>query len=161
MADQLDLARLGGGGALIAAGLGLLKWCADRWVSTRRTPEQKAADAAALDAQSIKNAGALMDGMRDDLDALREEIRAMRVTHREEMAAAAKREAACERRVDALAGEVRKLQANNSALNRLVEQLKDPAATNLGGPVEGAIFELADGGVTDVSGRPTIDKDNP
>ncbi len=168
MAEPVEIARVGGGGALIVAGIGLLKWFADQWIKARRTPEQKASDAADLDAKSVQTAGDLMDGMRTDLDALRAEIRAMRRAHRAEMTAAllrekaaAEREAACERRVDALAGEVRKLQASNGALNRLIAQLKDPAATNIGGPIEGAIFELAGGAVTDVSGRPTIEKDKP
>lgn len=116
MADPVDMARAGGGMALLVAGGGVLKWAADLWLKARRSPEQKASDAAKLDAQSIKNASALMGGMRDDLDALRDEIKSMRQSHRLDMeaaaareAAAALREAACEQRVDRLAAQIRAL----------------------------------------------------
>lgn len=142
MPDLSEAAREGGGMALLVASGGLLKWAVDAWLKTRRTPEQKAADAAGLDAQSVKIAGGLMHGMREDLDALRDEMREMKDQHRREMDAARNREDACERRCDALAGELRQARQEMSSL---IRQLRDPSSTAPGGVLEGAVIQLTSG----------------
>lgn len=146
MPSELNAAEGGlAGTVVLAAGYGL-KWAVDAFLKARRSPEQKAADAAGLDAQSIKNAGALMDGMRTDLDALREEMRLMKIAHREEMDAArrdhAAREAECDRRLDELSGQLRSAQASVISLLR---QLRDPTSTLPGGALDGAVIALTDG----------------
>lgn len=118
MAEPLDIARVGGGSALILAGIGLLKWFADRWIALRRSPEQKASDAAKLDAQSIENAAALMAGMREDLDALRDAQRDMKEEHRKEMDAARRLHDECEARCNALAEDLRRARREMAALIR-------------------------------------------
>ena len=147
-----------GGVALLAAG-----WLAKRveeWWKARKPPQTQAErdrDAADLDAQSVETASRLMVGMRDDLNALRGVVAAQG----REIAELKSSHAECEERCTALSGEVRQLQAAKRSMERLLTKLKKPEATNIGGELEGAIFEMKDGGVEDVSGRPTIDKENP
>jgi hypothetical protein len=162
MADGgLNPAEGAGVGTLLVAVGVAGKWAVDVWLKARRTPLQKASDAAALDKQSVATASELMKGMREDLDALRGVV----AGQAEKIAALDDAHAECEQRCTALTGEVRNLQHAKKAqareFARLRERLKDPAATNPGGVVEGAIFELAEGGIQDVSGRPLIDKDKP
>lgn len=79
----------------------------------------------------------LMDGMREDLDALRAEVRAIKASHAE-----------CEARCEMLSGEVRSLRQSNDSL---IRQLRDPSSTAPGGPLEGAVIQLSGGAAEVVS----------
>ena len=115
-----------------------------------RTPRKDYLEAVA------QAADLLMDGMRKDFDALREELRTEKRDRAEEVAALkrdhAEREAACDRRLDEMAGQLR---AARQEVASLLAQLRDPRATEPGGPLEGAVIELKDGGAAVVSTKQT------
>ncbi|MFN3353032.1 MAG: hypothetical protein ACK4Z5_05435 [Brevundimonas sp.] len=130
--------ELGAGGVGAIVGAGFLK-LAEVWLSKRRTPEELA---AAVFAASRDH----MNGMRQDFEALREELRLQKETHAREIAElkreAAEEKAACDRRLSEVQGQLRQAQQQ---IGSLVRQLRDPSATAPGGPLEGAVIELVDG----------------
>lgn len=126
----------GGVGAIVGAAFLKL---AEVWLSKRRTPEELAAAVVAA-------SEAHMTGMRQDFDRLREELSRQKDAHAREIAELkrehAEREAACDRRLDELQGQLRESRQEVASLLR---QLRDPAATAPGGPLHGAVIALADG----------------
>lgn len=134
------LAGMVGGGALAKLIEALMKG---------RAPKKDVMTAVA------QAADLLMDGMREDLNALRRELAAQKTAHAEEIAALKtsheEREAACDRRLDELAGQLRQSRQEVASLLR---QLRDPASTEPGGALEGAVIQLRAGGATVISTTP-------
>lgn len=140
------------GGSMLVGGGGALGVAVGKMVEAfmrGRTPKKDVMTAVAAAAEQ------LMDGMRQDLDALRRELAAQKAAHSKEIEALrsdhAEREAACDRRLDELAGQLRQSRQEVASLLR---QLRDPASTEPGGALEGAVIQLRAGGATVVSNTP-------
>lgn len=130
------------GGGLLAIGAaigGFLFKVWEVWIKARPSKKDLMTAAGEL-------ARDLMEGMREDLDMLRGELRELRKSHAE-----------CEERCTALTGEVRQLQAFKLSVEQLNAKLRSPSATSRGGEIEGAIIELNDGEVL-MTPRDTLKK---
>lgn len=134
MPDLVEIAGYLGAGGLGAAALKLV----DTVVSKRRTPEQKLGDAADAAGHLIELAleasGSSVKQLMGELRALRAKVDNLERSHAE-----------CEARCESLTQDNRQMAQK---LDSLLRQLRDPASTQPGGALSGAVIELADGDVT-------------
>lgn len=130
----LEIASLLGAGGLGAAALKLV----ETMVGRRRTPEQKLGDAADAAGHLIELAleasGSSVKQLMGELRALRTKVDNLEKSHAE-----------CEARCESLTQDNRQMAQK---LDSLLRQLKDPASTQPGGALAGAVIEMADGDVT-------------
>lgn len=130
------LTATGSGGAGVLLGVAALKFV-EALLARRRTPEQKLGDAAGAASElielALKASGTSVQQLLEEVGGLRTRVHELESSH-----------AACEKRCEALTGDLR--QANQK-IDSLVRQLQDPAATGPGGALAGAVIELAAGDV--------------
>ncbi|WP_309628218.1 hypothetical protein [Brevundimonas sp.] len=127
---DIGAAEILGGVTLTGVGAGVLR-LAQWWLERQGRVPSKTADAADLVTAAAAFQEALNTAAEGQIGALVARIAAIEKSHTE-----------CEARCDQLAGEVRALRQSNDSL---IRQLRDPASTQPGGSLDGAVIQLIDG----------------